>query len=256
MQSSVYFLSDAHLGGESPPREAAKERALVAFVGARVPGETLYVLGDLFDFWFDDGRPPDGRHGAVLRALASATDRGVRLLVMGGNHDYWLRTGRRPGWLERAVGIEILEDPFLALHHGRRLLLTHGDALGGAHGPYRVVRAVLHNRTAIAALGTLPRWARGALARLASSSSRKRHDEALNVRSADHLRKEAARVLAAGQADAVIAGHVHRPELLRLERGVYLNLGDWMLFRSYGVLRDGELALETFHLGSVSSARP
>ena len=247
MPSAVYFLSDAHLGAEAPAREAAKERSLTAFLDARTPGETVYLLGDLFDFWFDDGRPPEGRHETVLGALERATDRGVRLLFMGGNHDYWVRDGGRPGWFEKALGIEVLEDPHLAVHHDRKLVLTHGDALGGARGMYRVVRSVLHNRIAIAAFGLLPRRARHALARLASATSRGRHDEELTARSAELLRTEAKRVLERGDADAVIAGHVHRPELLELERGTYLNLGDWMVFRSYGVLRSGELALESAH---------
>lgn len=247
MPRPVYFLSDAHLGAESPAREASKERSLVAFLDARAQGETVYLLGDIFDFWFDDGRHPQSRYDGVLRALGHATDRGVRLLFMGGNHDYWVRTGRRPGWFERALGIDVIADPHMAFHHDRRLLLTHGDALGGARGTYALVRGVLHSRLAIAAFGTLPRGVRHHFARLTSATSRKRHDEALTARAAERLRAEAEKVLARGDADAVIAGHVHRPELLRLTRGVYLNLGDWMGFRSYGVLRDGELALESVH---------
>ncbi len=254
MPLPVYFVSDAHLGGESPAREAAKERSFTGFIDARAPGETVYLLGDVFDFWFDDGRPP-GRHAAVLRALGRATDRGVRLLFMGGNHDYWVRTGRRPGWLERAVGIEVIEDPHVALHHGRRLLLTHGDALEGARGGYRLVRAVLRSRAAIAAFGLLPRSVQNGLARVTSATSRKRHDEELTRRAAEHLREEARRVLARGEVDAVIAGHVHRPELVRLERGEYLNLGDWMLFRSYGMLTGGGLALRSFHPEALSPDR-
>ena len=256
MPLPVYFLSDAHLGGESPAREGPKERSLIAFLDARAPGETVYLLGDIFDFWFDDGRPPDGRHAGVLRALGRCTDRGVRLLFMGGNHDYWARTGRGPGWLERAIGIEILEDPHVAEHHGRRHLLTHGDALGGARGNYRYMRAILRNPGTIWAFGLLPRSVRFKLAELTSAASRKRHGEKLVVDAAAALRDEAARVLSGGGYDAVIAGHVHRPELVRLDRGAYLNLGDWMLYRSYGVLKGGELALETFGHGTLTPTPP
>lgn len=249
MALPVYFLSDAHLGGEPPAREGPKERSLVAFIDARVPGETVYLLGDIFDFWFDDGRQPGPLHDVVLSALRRATDRGVRLLFMGGNHDYWVRTGRGPGWLERAIGIEVLEDPHVAVHHDRRLLLTHGDALGGAHGKYRYVRWVLRNRMTIAAFGILPRRLQHRLAALTSAMSRKRHGEQLVKHASTWLRDAAARILERGEVDAVVAGHIHRPELLRLERGIYLNLGDWMFYRSYGVLRDGELLIEMFRNG-------
>jgi UDP-2,3-diacylglucosamine hydrolase len=246
----VYFLSDAHLGGEPPAREGPKERALIAFLDARAPGETVYVLGDLFDFWFEDGAPPPARFDAVLRALGRAADRGVRVRLMGGNHDYWVRGRKGPGWLERELGIEILDDPHFDQHHGRRLYLCHGDALGGAEGGYRLLRGVLRNPLAIVGFGILPRALGRRIAALASKASRRSHDESDQDRRAARLRERAAAVLAGRQVDAVVAGHVHRPELRRLAGGEYLNIGDWMVFRTYGVLRDGALALERFEEGA------
>jgi UDP-2,3-diacylglucosamine hydrolase len=251
----VYFLSDAHLGGESPAREGPKERSLIAFLAARSPGETLYILGDLFDFWFDDAEPP-ARHHAILRAIGSLTERGVRCALMGGNHDFWLRRGHRPGWLERVLGVEIIRDPHVAEHHGRCLLLAHGDGLGASRGAYGALRHLLRHRLAIHGFGLLPRRLRDSLGALASTASRRRHNDAFVEEVAVELRATAIRVLAERDVDAVIAGHVHRPMLVSTPGGDYLNVGDWMFYRTYGVMREGTLALEAYDGGSPLKPLP
>lgn len=243
--SIVTFLSDVHLGAHSPPVEAAKERDLVALLDRLEPGSTLYLLGDVFDFWFDYAEPPR-RHGPVLRALQRARARSVATLFMGGNHDYWVRAGRGPGWLERELGIAMLDDPHLTRHDGVSLLLTHGDALGGTTGGYRWVRSVLRNPAAIFAFRLLPARAGHWLADRTSAGSRGRHTDADLARYRNRLRSAAARELTRGEVDAVVAGHVHTPERSELRGGVYLNLGDWTVHRTYGRLKDGRLTIERF----------
>ena len=243
--STVTFLSDVHLGAHAPAVEAAKERDLIAFLDRLEPGSMLYLLGDVFDFWFDYAEPPR-RHGPVLRALQRARAREVAIAFMGGNHDYWVRAGRGPGWLERELSIQVLDDPFVARHDGLALLLTHGDALGGAQGRYRWVRAVLRNPAAIFAFRLLPPRAGHWLADRTSTTSRGRHTEAALARYRDRLRSAAARALANGEVDAVVAGHVHWPERSEHGGGVYLNLGDWTVHRTYGRLKDGVLSVERF----------
>jgi UDP-2,3-diacylglucosamine hydrolase len=246
--SIVTFLSDVHLGAHSHAVEAAKERDLVAFLDRLEPGSILYLLGDVFDFWFDYAEPPR-RHGPVLRALQRARGRDIAISFMGGNHDYWVRAGRGPGWLERELGIQVLEDPHVARHDGLALLLTHGDALGGVRGGYRWARAVLRNPLAISAFRLLPPRAGHWLADRTSAQSRGRHGEADLARHRDRLRMAAASTLAQGEVDAVVAGHVHSPERSEQGGGLYLNLGDWTVHRTYGRLEDGRLSLERFVAG-------
>ncbi len=251
---AVYFLSDVHLGAGPPELDRAKERDLVAFLDGLQSGTTLYLLGDVFDFWFDFGGPPPTRYAALLEALGRAVSRGVRISFMGGNHDYWARRGQGPGWLEREIGIEVLEDPHTVEHQGLRLLLSHGDALGGATGRYRAIRAVLHHPAAIRLFGLLPSRLGYAIADRTSGLSRDRHDDALTREHAHRLRAAATRLLAVANVDAVVAGHVHIPERLETDHGLYLNLGDWIEHRTYGRLEDGELTLETFDPGSQHRA--
>ncbi len=244
--SVIYFLSDAHLGGDEESIESHKRQDLVAFIDQLRRGDRLYLLGDVFDFWFDFGTPPPANYGPVLAALAAATRRGAGIAFMGGNHDYWARTTRHPGYLETIVGLELIDDPYTLVVEGMRLLLCHGDALGGTRGTYRVVRAVLHHPAAIFGFRHLgPRIGRWLAART-STLSRRSHRPEAQVIHEDRLRSAARAVLSSDGYDVVVAGHVHRPELLTTEDGIYLNLGDWIQHRTYGRLEDGKLTLEEF----------
>lgn len=249
MPAPVYFLSDVHLGAQRPAIEAAKERALVDFLDSIESGAGLYLLGDVFDFWFDFGGPPPARYLPTLRSLGRCTARGVAVAFMGGNHDYWARVGRGPGWLEREIGLAIISDPHEADHHGWRLLLTHGDALDRPRGTYRLIRAVLRHPWPIAAFRCLPSRLGYAIADRASRLSRSRHDgEPIDPHPA-RLASAAETKLAEGPWDAVVAGHVHRPERRETPHGVYLNLGDWTTHRTYGRLDAAGLALEAWGAG-------
>lgn len=249
MSSTVYFLSDVHLGASRPAVEAARERDLITFLERPVEGDRLYLLGDVFDFWFDfDGPPPD-RYAAVLRALQECVSRGVDVSFMGGNHDHWVRVGRAPGWLEREIGLAVIDDPHVAEHQGRRLLLTHGDALGGAEGAYRFVRRVLHHPLAIRAFALLPTGLAYRIADRTSGASRSRHHAEMLEAYRRRLREKALDRLAEGDLDAILAGHVHHPERTESEHGTYLNLGDWVVHRTYARLEEGSLSLASFRSG-------
>ena len=228
----------------------------IAFLERLGRGDTLYLLGDVFDFWFDFRGDPPALYGPLLAALAAAARRGTRISFMGGNHDYWTRSGRSPGRLERQIGLEVIGDPHRVDHQGLRILLSHGDALGGAVGGYRAVRGLLHHPVAIRLFGLLPTRLGYAIAARTSTLSRSRHDEALTREHADRLRGAARRILEDEPVDAVVAGHVHVPERLETSHGVYLNLGDWILHRTYGRLEDGRLTLERFEGGRGEGRRP
>ncbi len=249
---AIHFLSDVHLGAGPAELDRAKSRDVVAFLDRLGPGDTLYLLGDVFDFWFDFHGEAPALYGPLLAALAAAVRRGARISFMGGNHDYWARAGGGPGRLEREIGLEVIGDPHRVEHQGVRLLLSHGDALGGAVGGYRAVRSVLHHPVAIRLFGLLPAQLGYGIAARTSRLSRDRHDEALTRAHADRLREAARRVLAEQPVDAVVAGHVHVPERLETADGIYLNLGDWILHRTFGRLEGGRLTLERFEGGAAA----
>jgi len=91
--SSVFFVSDAHLGVDGEDREAARTSRLHEFLNS-LPGRasSLYIVGDLFDFWFEYRTAIPRRHFATLAVLARLRDAGVEIAYLNGNHDFWLGT--------------------------------------------------------------------------------------------------------------------------------------------------------------------
>ena len=142
MAGPVYFIADAHLGSSADP--AADEPRLARLVPflrrVRDRGaEHLYIVGDLFDFWFEYRSVVSRRAFPVVCALRRLVDAGVEVTWMGGNHDYWLGD-----FLRDEVGLRVMRVPLEVTLEGRRILLIHGDGLAGRQDRgYRVLRAVI-----------------------------------------------------------------------------------------------------------------
>jgi UDP-2,3-diacylglucosamine hydrolase len=227
----VYFIADAHLDSESPEAERAKETDLLRFL-ASLEGRAaaLYVVGDLFDFWFEfpGGRPVG--HARVLAALRSLTRSGVAVHLLGGNHDYWVG-----GLFESQTGGAAHRQPVVETLFGRRMFIAHGDGLPAGDQGYKLLKAVIRSGPAIAAFRLVPQSVGCALARWASGLS-EITDERIE-RALPPMRRFLESKLREG-FDAVVVGHVHRPCLWTTERGTAAIVGDWMWRRS--VLELGE----------------
>lgn len=238
---AVFFFSDAHLGSDDPASEKIKLEKLFAFLEmVKKDGQKLYILGDLFDFWFEYKTAIPKQHLNVVCKLASLTEKGIPIHYITGNHDFWLGD-----FLTREVGIIIHRDKVDATEDGRHLLLLHGDGLSPADWKYRAfVRFPLRNRLAIALYRLIPPDLGIPLARAVSSHSR----SLTSSREADFLKDYEAyaeKKLSEGY-DAVIIGHVHQPAFMQLANGLYLNAGDFYRHFTYGKLVNGRLSLEYF----------
>ena len=242
MGKTIYFISDAHLGSDDAAREGVKLEKLFAFFDmvAR-EGEKLYILGDLFDFWFEYKHAIPNQHLKVIFKLAALVERGVPIHYVTGNHDFWLGD-----FLPREVGIAVHRDGVTVTEQGKRLLLIHGDGLSPSDWRYRVfVRAPLRNRLAIALYRLIPPDWGIPLAKAVSSKSRN-FTAGREPRFLGDYEAYAQRKLTEGY-DAVLIGHVHYPVMKQFDGGgMYLNTGDFYHHFSYGHLLDGCLSLEYF----------
>ncbi|MBM3318316.1 MAG: UDP-2,3-diacylglucosamine diphosphatase [Candidatus Eisenbacteria bacterium] len=235
----VYWISDAHLGSDPDPE--GREALLVRFL-AELQGRAarLYVLGDLFDFWFEYRHAAPKGHFRTLHALAGLIDQGTPVTYLGGNHDFWCGTT-----LEREVGLTVHQRPISVSHQGRRIFLAHGDGLGPGDAGYRLLKAVLRNPLAIALYRTIHPDIGIALARRVSATSR-RHTKPREF----HLRRMSRHVAAPEFArghDAVILGHIHDPLHLRDARGRdCLLIGDWIEAFTFVELAEGRFTLRRY----------
>jgi UDP-2,3-diacylglucosamine hydrolase len=233
----LYFVSDVHLGGSPPREEALKTERLQALM-RRVAeeGGALYILGDLFDFWFEYRTVIPRTGFGILSALDALARGGVPVRMLGGNHDIWLTR-----FLEAETALEVLPDGVRIEAQERTLQLFHGDGLGPGDTGYKILKRVLRNRMAIG----LFRWIHPDLGiRLAMRSSHASREHTMgHPVDTGALSREVAGPILAGEADAVLMGHHHVAHHEKLETGEFFILGDW--FRLFTCVR---LAGGTFEL--------
>ena len=237
----AYFVSDVHLGGSPPAEEAEKRERLLALLD-RVEAEdaALFILGDLFDFWFEY-RTVIPR--SAFHILARLDQLGARLPVryLGGNHDFWMCD-----FLRRETRIEVMADGTLLQCQGRRAVLFHGDGLGPGDTGYKVLKKVLRNPLAI----RLYRWIHPDLGipfALRSSGVSRDYTGGHEVAVESLFARVAVPEFSQG-ADAVLMGHHHVPIHLNPDEGEFLILGDWFSHFTCARLRGGRFELLTWPL--------
>ena len=222
-----YFISDLHLSVDTPQAYAH----FLAFLAARVSGESVYILGDLFDVWLgDDLLGHDAFADACCAALAATSDRGVQLYALCGNRDFLLGEA-----FARASRLTLLPDPFVLTQGNHTLLLTHGDALCTDDVTYQAFRAEVRTTAWQTAFLQQPLAARQALAQTYRQESEyaKQHKSAqiMDVNPDALTRLFEAHYQADTAYPVMIQGHTHRPatHTHTLSRGTAtrLVLPDW-----------------------------
>lgn len=237
----AYFISDVHLGLGSHEKEKAKEDRLLAFLASILPSATtLFIVGDLFDFWFEYKTViPKGFH-RTLAALQAFTDKGVPVHYLAGNHDFWMGD-----FFTTELGITMHLDPFDIVVDGKNIHLHHGDGLAANDLGYRLIKPILRSRLNI----RLYRWLHPDIGvRLARGSSRSSREYTANK---DYGEGEGMHAYAAEKikegCDIVVMGHKHSPAFEKIGSGVYVNLGDWITSHTYAELHQGEIALRSWN---------
>ncbi|UCF19109.1 MAG: UDP-2,3-diacylglucosamine diphosphatase [Gemmatimonadota bacterium] len=228
MSKPTVIVSDLHLGAVPESIRSAFSRFVRRWLGK---AETLLINGDLFDYWFEFRSVVPGQHFHTLRALADLRESGVELILVGGNHDAW-----GGAFLEKTIGIELLQGPAELQIAGRRALIAHGDGLGPGDLGYKALRRVLRSRPVVGAM----RWVHPDLAAwiarkvTRTGAEMDRGNERSLVRAAV-LEEYAEKLLEERpDLDLVVFGHCHLPQVKRVgPRGYYINSGDWVTHRTY-----------------------
>lgn len=230
-----YFASDIHLGAGEPAAARAVEKRFVAWLDeVSRDAEAIFILGDLFDFWFEYKRVVPKGFVRVLGKLCELTDRGIRVVFMTGNHDMWVRD-----YFEAECGVEIYTSPRVVELAGKRVFLAHGDNMKIDHLPVlRFMNAVFRSKTIRFLFSWLvhPDWAMR-FGQWWSGKSRKSH---LVSEMGDHITDpliEYAREYAgAERPDYFIFGHMHQPRDYSEGNLRVLCLGEWHSDPVYAVI--------------------
>ena len=239
-KKKIYFASDAHLGAPTINNHRAHERKLVAWLDSiKDNAREIYLMGDIFDFWFEYKHVIPKGHTRFLGKICELTDNGIPVHFFTGNHDIWVFD-----YLPAETGIIVHNEPFLPVFDGKKFFLAHGDGLTRYEKAYIKLKSVFTNKVAQKLFKWLHPDLGVALARFWSRKSRENNQgnepATFQGEEDEWLVKFAKEKLQTEHYDFFIFGHRHVVIDLNLSnhsRLVYL--GDWVHHFSYGEW-DGE----------------
>lgn len=243
----VYFLSDAHLGVPDHASSLIREKKLIAFLDAiKHDAHEIFVVGDLFDFWFEYRKVVPKGFVRILGKLAELTDAGIPIHFFVGNHDMWMN-----GYFEAELNIPVHYEPRSYVFNGKKFLVGHGDGLGpGDHG-YKFLKKIFRNPICQFLFGIIPPALGMSIANYSSRGSRAAtgsSDDVFLGEDKEWLVQYCKDYLQTGHKDYFIFGHRHLPlDITLSDNSRYVNLGDWIKYFTYAVFDGNELHLKTYN---------
>ncbi|UOB19269.1 UDP-2,3-diacylglucosamine diphosphatase [Abyssalbus ytuae] len=242
----IYFASDNHLGAPTRKKSFPREQKFVKWLDeVKKDAHCIFLLGDLFDFWFEYKTVVPKGFVRVLGKLAEITDAGIPVYYFVGNHDLWMH-----GYFEEELNIPVYHKPREYTFNGKSFFIGHGDGLGPGDKGYKRMKKVFTNPIA----KWFYRWLHPDVGvKLAQHLSVKNKiisgDEDVKFLGEENewLVQYCKRKLEDKHRDYFVFGHRHLP--LEIEVGnnsTYINLGDWINYYTYGVFEGEKMQLKTY----------
>lgn len=244
--NKIYFLSDFHLGAPDHAASLEREKILVQFLDEiKNNVAELFLVGDMFDFWYEYRRVVPKGHVRLLGKLAELSDAGVVMHFFVGNHDMWMRD-----YFQQELNIKIYFHPEEFERNGKTFLVGHGDGLGpGDHG-YKRLKKVFRNPVSKWLFGIFPPHLGMGLANYMSRKSRAQtgtSEETFLGEDKEWLIIYCKEVLKEKKIDFFVFGHRHLAIDYRLnEVSRYINLGDWIRYFTYAVFDGTDMELKSY----------
>lgn len=242
-----YFFSDVHLGLGSPESSRERERLLLRFfdmVGG-ANAETLFIVGDLFDYWFEYRSVIPRGFTRTIAGIAALVDAGVKVEYVIGNHDFG-----HDSYFRDEIGVEVHHGDVERTIAGRRTYIAHGDGKAFNDTGYLILKKILRAPISNSIFRLLHPDIGIGIASYASRRSRD-HTSTRNYTDADRGEADGLRAFAGKKIleegfDLVVMGHNHYPARVDYNAGSYINLGTWLKDRSYLVLDEERVDLRRF----------
>lgn len=242
----VYFASDNHLGAPTMEKSLLREKKFVAWLDVvKKDAAAIFLVGDLFDFWFEYKTVVPKGFTRTLGKLAEITDSGIPVFYFVGNHDLWMN-----GYFEEELNIPVYHKPQQFMFNGSKVFIGHGDGLGPDDLGFKRMKKVFTNPVA----KWFFKWLHPDLGvRLGQYLSVRNKlisgDEDVKFLGEDKewLVQYCKRKLEQDHYDYFVFGHRHLPLEINLnEKSKYINLGDWLSFFTYGVFDGERFSLEKY----------
>lgn len=243
----IFFASDFHLGVPDRETSLAREKLIVMWLESiRHEAHTIYLLGDIFDFWFEYRHAIPKGFIRLQGKLAELTDAGIPIVFFTGNHDMWMFN-----YFPDELGIPIYREPQVLKVGSHKFLIGHGDGLGPGDHTYKFLKRFFNSKLCQwlfarihpnLGIGIASYWSRK------SRISNQKREEKFEGNEGEFLWTYCTEVERQEHHDFYIFGHRHLP--LELEIGSnsrYINLGEWVNFNSYAEYDGNAVTLKTFN---------
>ncbi len=243
----IYFASDFHLGVPDHAISVEREKLIVKWLESiRHDAHSIYLVGDIFDFWFEYKHTIPKGFTRFLGKLAELREAGLPIYFFTGNHDLWMSD-----YFPNELGIHIYRDPQLLQIGSTTILMGHGDGLGPGDRTYKLLKRFLFNSPFFQ---WLFQWLHPnigmALANKWSRSSRisnMKLEEKFNGEEREFLLAYCRDLEKTQHHDFYIFGHRHLPLDLKVGEGSrYINLGEWVHFSTYAVFDGQTMELKSY----------
>ncbi|MGZ0015810.1 UDP-2,3-diacylglucosamine diphosphatase [Yeosuana sp. AK3] len=242
----IYFSSDNHLGAPTKEASAPREKKFVAWLDeVKQDAAAIFLLGDLFDFWFEYKTVVPKGFTRTLGKLAEISDSGIPIFFFVGNHDLWMET-----YFKTELNIPVFYKPTEFIIQNKTFLIGHGDGLGPGDKGYKRMKKVFTNPF----FKWLFRWLHPDIGmRIAQYLSVKNklisgvEDATFLGEDNEWLVQYSKKKLEEKHQDFFVFGHRHLPlEISLSNQSKYINLGDWITYYSYGIFDGEHFELKTF----------
>jgi len=246
VQKKIYFASDQHFGAPTFEKSKIREQKFVKWLDEiKNDAEVLFLLGDLFDFWFEYKKAVPKGFVRVLGKLAELKDNGVQIHFFVGNHDLWMRD-----YFETELNIPVYHKPKEFTFNNKTFLVGHGDGLGPGDKGYKRMKKVFTNPIS----KWLYRWLHPdigiGLAQYLSVKNKLisgEDDVTFLGEENEWLILYCKKKLIQKKYDYFVFGHRHLPlEIVLSDTSKYINTGDWIRYFTYAVFNGDEMLLKSY----------
>ena len=227
-----FFASDFHFGAPNAEVSKKREQSVIAWLDTiQKDANHLFLLGDIFDFWFEYSGKPPSYYALFLNKIAELRKKEIKIYFFTGNHDMWVKN-----YLTEHLEILVFRKEQEFIINNKTWLIGHGDGLGKGEFGYKCLKRFLNCKINVWLFGLLPHKTGFAIAHFCSRKSRSmtpEYKERFLGNEKELLVQYCFQYVKNHDIDYFIFGHRHLPLKIKIEKATYFNTGDWLNYNSY-----------------------
>jgi len=246
-RTKIYFASDFHLGAPNHNESFEREKRVIKWLDeVKKDATEIYLVGDIFDFWFEYKHAIPKGFVRFQAKIAEITDSGIPVHVFTGNHDMFIFD-----YLPKELGFKLYREPIIKTYDNKKFYIGHGDGLGPGDRKYKIIKRFFASKFCQWAYARIHpnlglsfafSWSRSSRKTNASYDAKYHGDdkEFLVQFCKDYVKTD-------NSIDYFVFGHRHLPLEIKINgKATYFNLGEWIKHNTYAVFDGEKLELKTF----------